>query len=143
DDRRRLPGSHLAAGSRADDDRERLRHHEVLVGHAGWRRPAAARGHSHQLGEAAVHVDADRGPGQAEIAIALAAERTDAARVIRLDRDAITHARRRHPGADGFDTANEFVTHHARVGNPALAGKDAVVRATEACDRHTNERLAR
>ena len=101
------PGRTARAGHRPHDDGERLGHQQIVVGDRRRRRPAAARGDAHDLGEAAVDVDADRGSRQAEVAVALAAERTGAARVVRLDDHAVADPR---PGSRPPPTASTWPT---------------------------------
>ena len=120
-------GLDLGARHGADDDGERLGDHQILVGHAGRGRPAAALGHPHGLGKAAVHVDADGGARQAQVAVALAAEWAPAARVVRLDGDAVPHPDTGDGEAGLHHGADELVTEHARVADAPVAGPDPVV----------------
>ena len=131
DDRDGFTGPHATTADGADDDREGLGERQVLVGGRGRRLPAAARRDAHELGEAAVHVDSDRRARQTEVAVALPAERTRPARVVRLDRDAIAGRHARHARTDRLDATDELVPHHPGVGHGPVARPDAVVGAAE------------
>ena len=125
------PSPGVTARHGAHDDGQRLGQHQLVVADLGGRRPAAARRQAGLLGEAAVDVDADGGAREAEIAIAFAAERADAAGVVGLDRDLLAGPERLNIGTDRDDLADELVTHDERVLHGAIAVPDAVVGAAE------------
>src|SRR5262245_59113173 len=116
----------------ADHDGERLGEQQRVAVGAGRGWSAAPRGDPDELGEAAVHIDADRDPREAQIAVALAAEWAPAARVVRLDDDGIARAHLGHPRRDALDTADELVSHHAGIGDRSATAPDLVVGAAEA-----------
>src|SRR5262249_59941050 len=122
--RRTLARSHVGAPHGAHDHREGLGEHELVVAHAGEGGPAAARGQPRLFREAAVHVDAERGAGEAEVAIALVAQRTGAAREVRLDGHALPGPESLHAGAHRGDIADEFMAHHEWIGHGTIAAPD-------------------
>src|SRR5206468_9890587 len=86
DDGHGLAGTNAAPADGADDDREGLGEDQVLVGDGGGRPPATARRDAHELGEAAIHVDPDRGARHADVSVALPSPRTRPARAVWRDR---------------------------------------------------------
>jgi hypothetical protein len=58
------------------------------------------------VGQSAVDVDADRGAGDAEVSVSLAAERADAARVVGLDRHPVAGPDARDARADRLHDAD-------------------------------------
>src|SRR5258708_7636367 len=68
--RGRLAALRLAPRNGADDHRQRLSQHQLVVADLGRRRPAAAGRQAGLLGEASMDVDADRGAREAEVAVA-------------------------------------------------------------------------
>ncbi len=74
DDGGRLSGPRLRPPDRARHDRERLGEEQHIGGERRRRRPAGALGQHRELREAAVPVDADRGPGEADVPEPVAAK---------------------------------------------------------------------
>src|SRR2546425_509999 len=143
DDRRGLASLRRPARDGADDDGKRLGEQERVGSGARRRAPTTLRGYADELGEAAVDVDADRGPRQAEVAIAFAAQRASSARIVRLDDHRITRGDPRHVRRDRLDAADELVAHHARICDGSRARPDLVVRAAQTRRGDADDRLAR
>ena len=139
DDGGGLAGLRLRTVHGADHHGERLGDQQILVGRVRGRRPAAARRHADQLGEAAVHVDADGGAREAQVLVALAAERALAARIVGLDHDPVARAEPRHIATDCFNAPDQLVAHDTRVADRPRARPDAVVRAAKPRGRHTHQ----
>ena len=129
--RGRLSRRRRAAPHRADHDGEGLGEEELIVVDPGGRGPAAMGGQRHFLSEAAIHVDAHRRSRQAEVLVALSAQRTDTARVVGLDRHLGPGREPAHAGPESEHTAHQLMAHHARVVDGAIAGPDPVVGAAQ------------
>jgi hypothetical protein len=132
DDGRGLPRTYRSLGHGADHNRQRLGDHEVVVRDVPGRGPAAALWYASELGKTAIDIDTYRRPSQAEVSIALAAERASAARVVGLDGNAGTDLDGRDRGPDIFDAPHELVSQHQRVLHRPISGPDTVVGAAQA-----------
>src|SRR5262249_47222581 len=104
---------------------------------------AALRGHADELRKAPCGVDADRGARQAEVAIAFAAERAPAARIVGLDDDRITRLDARHVRRRRLDAADELVPQDPRILHRPRAGIDFVVGPAEPRRGHPDDDLTR
>src|SRR5215470_11216125 len=138
---RALARLHLAAGNGPHDHGEWLGEHELIVSDSGGRRPAAARGQPRFLREAAVRVDAQRGAGEAEIAVALPAEGAHSAREVWFHGDALAGPEPPHAGAHRGDVSDEFMAHDERIGHWPVAAPDPIVSPAEPGGYHAHDHL--
>src|SRR5262249_51854442 len=138
---RALARLHLATGNGTHDHGKWLSEHELIVSNSGGRGPAAARGQPRFLREAAVRVDAQRGAGEAEIAITLSAEGADSTREVRLYGDPLAGPQSIHAGAHRGDVADELMTHDERIGHRPVAAPDPIVSAAEPGSYHAHDHL--